>query len=85
MKIIGCAALVLFLSLGMTGCYRFVAEHPEKTEKQFYEDQATGDEKARKYTQERLGDQTENDEINHSRRCMRDLGWEYRFRKSSSE
>jgi hypothetical protein len=85
MKKLGYAALVLFLSLGMTGCYRFVAEHPEKTENEFYEDQANCDEIARKYTQERLVEQTDSDEINHSRRCMRDLGWEYRFRKSSSE
>ncbi len=85
MKNFCCATLVLLLSLGMTGCYRFVAEHPEKTEKQFYEDQVTCDEKARKYTQERLQDQTDSDEINHSRRCMREMGWEYRFRKSSSE
>ncbi|MCG8635454.1 MAG: hypothetical protein MI863_16595 [Desulfobacterales bacterium] len=85
MKKIGFVALVLFLSLGMTGCYRFVAEHPEKSEKEFYEDQALCEEKARKYTQERLEDQTHSDEINHARRCMRELGWEYRFRRSSGE
>ncbi len=85
MKKLGCVALVLFLSLGVTGCYQFAAEHPEKSKKEFYEDQAICEEKARAYTIERREDQTYADEINHARRCMRDLGWEYHFRKKSSE
>ena len=82
MKRLLCAVLVLCLSSG--GCYRFVAEHPEKTEKEFYEDQALCEKKAREYAQLRLEDYTYSDEINHARRCMRGLGWDYHFRRSSS-
>ncbi|MEH0018839.1 MAG: hypothetical protein V6Z89_04250 [Desulfobacter sp.] len=92
MKKIGYAAIrlffglgLLFLSLGVTGCYQFVAEHPEKTEKEFYEDQAFCESEARSYALERYEDLTHSEEINHARRCMRGLGWEYHFRKKAGD
>ena len=71
--------------LGLTGCYQYVAEHPEKSKQEFYDDQALCDEKAREFALERREDVTYGDEINHSRRCMRGLGWDYHFRTSSKK
>ena len=69
------------LSLSMGGCYKYVAVHPEKSEAQFYEDKADCEKKARDYAMERLQEYRESDEIDRSRRCMRDKGWNYHFRK----
>lgn len=84
MKKILILMLVLFC-FGLAGCYQFVAEHPEKSQEEFYEDQADCEKKARAYTQERLQEMSDVDEINYARRCMRNLGWEYHFRNTSSD
>jgi hypothetical protein len=76
--------LFLFLFLSMiliSGCYKYVAVHPEKSEAQYYEDKKECEEKARDYAMLRVQEYRENDEINRSSRCMRDKGWKYRFRK----
>ncbi len=80
---------VLFLCMG--GCYKYVAEHPEKSKTQFYEDQGECEKKAREYAVEMRGGWSDNedvsygrnvnDEISDVRRCMRDKGWDYHFRK----
>lgn len=77
-------SLLVFICVGLSGCYQFVAEHPEKSEQEFYEDQALCEKEARKYALERREQVSDVDEINHTRRCMRGLGWEYHFRKSSA-
>ena len=77
-------SLLAFLCLSLPGCYQFVAEHPEKSKQAFYEDQEICDKKAREYALERREEVTHVDEINHSRRCMRNLGWEYHFRRTSA-
>ena len=75
------AGLMGVLFLCMSGCYKYVAEHPEKSNAQFYEDQAECEKNARDYSMERLQEYREDNEIDHSRRCMRDKGWKYHFRK----
>lgn len=75
-------ALALVAGLSLTGCYKFVAVHPDKTEADFRQDQARCEEEAREFAMERREHITYGDEINRARRCMRDLGWEYHFRKS---
>jgi len=82
---------ILFLSIG--GCSNYVAVHPEKSDAQFYADQKECDLRARDYAKTRIEnwggpggynsyDRSVSDgEINTSRRCMRDKGWSYRFRK----
>jgi len=77
--------------LCMTGCYSYVAEHPEKSETQFYEDQTECEKKSRAYAQEMRVDWSDNDdisfgrslneEISDTRRCMNGKGWKYIFRK----
>lgn len=92
MKNICFAALlgILFLSLG--GCYKFMAVHPEKSDAQFYQDQKECEQRARDYAKTRVQDwggpddtsygrSVSDSEINTSRRCMRDKGWSYHFRK----
>lgn len=74
------AAMLMSLSLG--GCYNYVAEHPEKSKQQFYNDKAICEQKARDFAMERREEVTYSDEINFSNRCMRNLGWEYHFRKN---
>ena len=81
MKKMMLAVCLLLLGTGVSGCYKFVAEHPEKTEKEFYSDRALCEQKAREYVFERRQEVTAHDELDHARRCMEGLGWEYRFRK----
>ncbi len=81
MKKIAVAMAAGCFCIGLTGCYQYVAVHPEKSKPEFYEDQALCEEKARAFAMERLEDVSHGDEINHSRRCMRGLGWNYHFRK----
>ncbi|MDD9303917.1 MAG: hypothetical protein HUK40_16865 [Desulfobacter sp.] len=78
------ALMVLVLSLGLAGCYQFMAKHPEKSNQEYYEDQAYCEKKAREYTMERREQMTYKDETDHARRCMRELGWEYYLRRPSS-
>ena len=85
------AGLTGILLLLTGGCYEYVAVHPEKSDAQFYEDKAECEKKARDYSMERLEDWSSRDnsysrdisyeEIDHSRRCMRNKGWDYIFRK----
>ncbi len=88
MKVIKMNRILVFLSVllcsGLPGCYQFVAEHPEKSKQAFYEDKSGCEKKARAFAQERRVEVTDVDEINHARRCMRDLGWEYHFRRTSA-
>jgi len=91
MKQIVYAVLTGILFLCMTGCYEYIAEHPEKSKTQFYEDQAECEKKARAYAQEMRVDWSDNDdlsygrsvnaEISDARRCMGNKGWKYIFRK----
>lgn len=81
MKKIVFSGLMGVMFLCISGCYQYVAEHPEKSKAQFYEDQSECEEKARAYSMERLQEYREGEEIDHSRRCMRDKGWNYHFRK----
>ncbi len=82
MKKIVFAGLAGILFFSISGCYKYVAVHPEKTEGQFYEDKAKCEKKAREYAMARLQEYREYNEIDHSRRCMRDKGWKYHFRKN---
>lgn len=80
---------ILFLSIG--GCYQYVAVHPEKSDAQFYADQKECELRARDYAKTRVEDwggpgssngmSVSDGEINTARRCMRDKGWSYHFRK----
>ena len=81
MKKIVFSGLLGVLFLCISSCYQYVAEHPEKSKAQFYEDQSICEEIARSYSMERLQKYREGEEIDHSRRCMRDKGWRYHFRK----
>ena len=83
MKKMMVAVLLVLLGAGLSGCYRLAATHPEKTEKQFYEDRAFCEEKAREFAFERRQQVEFHDELDHTRRCMQGLGWEYRFRRTS--
>jgi|GEM_PF-3586578 len=80
-----CTLLLVVFSFGMAGCYKFAAEHPEKSEKAFYEDRAYCEKKAREYAMERRENMSDVDEINHAKHCMKRLGWEYRFRSIFGE
>jgi hypothetical protein len=75
------AAWMGVLIVCTSGCYKYVAEHSEKSEAQFYEDQAECEKIARAYSMERVQEYREGNEIDQSRRCMRDRGWKYHFRK----
>ena len=81
MKKVTCMVFVLMMSLGISGCNLLgsllVPKHPEKSEAEFFQDKAMCEKKARAYTQERLVAQSYSDELEHTRRCMRDLGWKY--------
>ena len=92
MKKIVFSGLAGVLLLCISGCYQYVAEHPEKSKAQFYEDQKECEEIARDYAQTRTqswggpddisyGRNVSDSEINSSRRCMRDKGWSYHFRR----
>ncbi len=91
MKKIAFAGLAGILFLCMGSCYKYVAEHPEKSKTQFYEDQQACEEQAREYAVSMRGGWSGNDdysdgrnvnnEISDVRRCMRDKGWNYHFRK----
>ena len=85
MKNAACLIVVLILSLWISGCYRLVVSHPEKSDADFYKDNALCEDKARAFAQERLVEMTPTDEIDHARRCMRELGWEYGFRNTSGK
>ncbi|MCG8617259.1 MAG: hypothetical protein MI802_13655 [Desulfobacterales bacterium] len=85
MKNAACIIGLLILSLSISGCYRFVVSHPEKSDADFYKDNALCEDKARAFALERLVEMTPTDEIDHARRCMRELGWEYGFRKTSKQ
>jgi hypothetical protein len=74
------SGLIVGMFFCLCGCYQYVAEHPEKSKAQFYEDQSDCEKKARAYSMERLQDYREGEEIDHSRRCMREKGWRYYFR-----
>lgn len=82
MKKIVFVGLAGILILSISGCYKYVAVHPEKSEGQFYEDKAECEKIARDYAMTRLQEYREDNEIDHSQRCMRDKGWKYRFRKN---
>ncbi len=62
-----------------------MVSHPEKSQAQFYKDQALCEDKARAFALKRLVEMSHTDEIEHARRCMRELGWEYGFRRNSSK
>ncbi|MCP3941961.1 MAG: hypothetical protein GY710_10825 [Desulfobacteraceae bacterium] len=81
MKRILFVGLMGSLLLCLDGCYSYVAFNPEKTKAQFYEDQDECEKKARDYVMERRWNYSVSDEISYSRRCMRDKGWKYHFRK----
>lgn len=88
MKKIFLALALVSLWLGLAGCYKYVAEHPEKTDKEFRTDQNLCAQKARDYVQSRLDryDRRQeiagNDETAYTRQCMQALGWEYHFRRT---
>jgi flagellar motility protein MotE (MotC chaperone) len=92
MKKIVFATLMGVLFLCISGCYKYVAEHPEKSEAQFHEDQSECEKIARDIAKERGQDWgrpedttywrcVSDSEVDTSRRCMRDKGWNYHFRK----
>ena len=71
---------LLFLPV-LAGCYRYGPVHSEKTHREFYEDRAVCEEQARKWAKGRHDDISVIDEISHTRRCLKNKGWEYRFKK----
>lgn len=92
MKKIVFAGLMGVLFLCISGCYQYVAKHPDKSDAQFYVDQEECEKIAREYAKTRTQDwggpddtsygrSVSDSEINSSRRCMRDKGWNYHFRK----
>ncbi|MBU0970196.1 MAG: hypothetical protein KKC20_06090 [Proteobacteria bacterium] len=74
------AGLAVFLFMFAGGCYKMVVVHPEKSEAQFYGEKKICEKKARDYAVEMREDWSASDEISHTRRCMQENGWNYRFR-----